>query len=251
MGPMPATVGIGYLSAEEMERKDVPKWWHKCRSQNGKAKPLFGFDPCPECGEKSFATPPVFGHAQHAMKRAEAHWWKQAADLPFAITPSGEGAADLDDVPITIAGTWKDVTPETLAAASPDQVEAHMEQVQQLEEHKAVQAAKTPEARKADAKAGSDALFGAGDPAPRSWPDADVTRVAKLWEGNGVMPPETHVKHVIMAMNLSPFGPDTPDGDWVIYGKAYRGRRDEGLSSKAASIQAKVDWEKATAPVPF
>jgi hypothetical protein len=185
------------------------------------------------------------------MKRAEAHFWKQAADLPFAVKPSGEGVADLDEVPITLEGTWKDVTPDAMKGMGPEQIEKYVEQVQHAETHATEQAAKTPEERKADAKAGSDALFG-GDPLPRDWPEAVVTRVAAIWQDNGVMPPDTHVKHVIMAMNLSPFGPNTADSDWLIYGKAYRGRRDEGLSSKAAAIQAKEDWLKATkTAVPF
>jgi hypothetical protein len=261
MGPMPVTIGIGYLTAEEMERKDNPKWWHKCKQAGGRGVPLLGFDPCPECGEKSFAQPPAFGHAQHAMKRAEAHWWKQAADLPFAITPSGDGAADLEDVPITIAGTWKDVTPDSMKSASPDQVEAHLEQVNQDEKHKAEQAAKTPEQRTADAKVGNDTLFGAdkpsqvgtvADPKPRNWPGDVVEMAEKVWKAGMIMPPDTHVKHVVMLLNLSPFDPDFVTEDQLVkWGKFYRGHRDEGMSSKQAAIQAKEDYLKAAAPAPF
>jgi hypothetical protein len=247
MGPMPETVGVGYLTAEEMERKDTPKWWHKCKAQGGKARPLFGYDPCPECNEKSYAQPPAYGHAQHAMKRAEAHWWKQAADLPFAVKPSGDGVADMDDVPITLQGTWKDVTPDAMKDMAQEQVEKYVEQVQEAETHASEQAAKTPEERKADAKAGSDALFGP-DPTPRNWPDHVVQNVTKLWAENGVMPPDTHVKHIIMAMNLSPFVPATPDKDWVIFGKTYRGLRDEGLTSKQAAAKATVEFAKTKVP---
>jgi hypothetical protein len=248
MGPMPVTVGIGYLTAEEMERKDEPKWWHKCKTNNGKNTPLFGMEPCPACGEKSYAQPPAYGHAQHAMKRAEAHWWKQAADLPFAITPSGEGAADLDDVPITLEGTWKDVTPDALKGMAPEQIEQYVEQVQQAETHATEQAAKTPEERKADAKAGSDALFG-DDPEPRMWPDHVVALAEKAWKANGVLPPDTHTKHVVMLLNLSPFQPaEVTDAQLISWGKVYRGFRDEDLGSKQAAAKATVEFAKTQVP---
>lgn len=249
MGPMPETTGIGYLTAEEMERKDEPKWWHKCSKNNGKNTALFGMDPCPVCGEKSYAQPPAYGHAQHAMKRAEAHWWKQAADLPFAVKPGGGGVADMDDVPITLDGTWRNVTPESMTNASPDQIEKHMEQVRQDEAHRVEQAAKTPEERKADAKAGSDALFG-GDPVPRNWPEAAVKMAEEAWKAEGVMPPDTHTKHVVMLLNLSPFKPDLiVEPELLRWGKLYRGCRDEGMTTKAAAIQATLDFAKS--PVPF
>lgn len=240
IGPMPSTTGIGYLTAEEMQRKDEPKWWHKCSKANGKNTPLFGMDPCPACGEKSYAQPPAYNHAQHAMKRAEAHWWKQAADLPFAVQPSGDGVADLDDVPITLEGGWKDVTPDAMKGASPEQVESHMEQVRQHEEHKAEQAAKSPEERKADAKAGADALF--GDPAPREWTAEVVQQAQATLEEASVIPPEENPKHIVMLLNLSPFGTDLKMDDLVAWGKHYRAQRDMGLKPKEAAKVATADY---------
>jgi hypothetical protein len=258
IGPMPMTTGWGYVTAEEMERKDTPKWWHKCSAKNGKATPLFGMDDCPECGQKSFAQPTAYSHAQQAMKRAEAHWWKQAADLPFAVTPGGEGVADMDGVPVSIEGTWKDVTPETLAGMPAEEVEKYVGLVQEGEERTARNAAKTPDQIKAEGKAASEALFGPSDkpsqpdilsdPAPRDWPGEFVEHARGLLVEAKVMPPDSVSKHLIMLLNLSPFGPLVKDEDLVAWTKMYRGHRDAGMKTKDAAKTATAGFAAGVAP---
>jgi hypothetical protein len=239
LGPRPEIVGYGYLTAEEMHGLDNPKWWHKCKSAGGRGVPFFGMEPCPDCGTKSYAQPPAFSHVQHAQKRAEAHFWKQAADLPFAVSPGGGGMSELEDVPLSMEGTWKE-----LPTMAPEQAAAFATMVVEGEAHEAEQAAKPADERKADAKRGSDMLFGAGlsgERVPLDWPAETVEQVAKLWEAAGVMPEGENRKHVIMLMNLSNLTIEATDAEWTTFGKFYRGHRDEGLTSKEAARAANLE----------
>lgn len=254
IGPMPQVTGWGYVTVEEMKRKDSPKWWHKCPKAGGKGVPHFGMAPCPDCGQTSFAQPPAFSHQQQAMKRAESHWWKQATDIPFSVTPSGSGVADLDEVPIFVEGQFKTIQPGDFAGVTPDQIESHLQQVADLEQHEAEQAAKSPEERKADAKAGSDALFGepdtheeltlpphavvTPDPNPRSWTAEQVAMAKKTWSANGVLGKEPADKHVLQLLNLSPFGTEVKASELLSWGEIYRSYRDGGSKTKEAALLA-------------
>jgi hypothetical protein len=180
------------------------------------------------------------------MKRAESHWWKQASDIPFAVTPSGDGYADLDNVPIAVDGQFKIIDPSSLDGMGPDEVERYMAGVAQSEELAKANEAKTPEQRKAAADAGSEDLFGPKptEPTPRSWSEAFVARTRTLFEDNGIVPPDVAPKHLIMLLNLSPFDETWADDAMVRWGKNYRGARDQDVPSKVAATMATA----ATAP---
>jgi len=156
LGPRPTVTGYGYVTKEEMDRRNTPAWWHKCPKANGKGVKHFGFDPCPDCGRESYAEMPKFSNAALAMKRAEAHWWKQATDIPFQVDPSGAGVAIMDDVPIVVEGQVREI-PQNL---TPAEAELYYDLVRASEEHAAKDASRSPEERQAAARAGSDALFG-------------------------------------------------------------------------------------------
>lgn len=107
-GPRPETVGYGYLTPEEIHDKDHPLWWHICENADNNTARRKTWQPkdngqgnyygwaevyelrareCPDCGEESWKAPSSYPHVQHAQKRAEAHWWKLACDLPFELGP--------------------------------------------------------------------------------------------------------------------------------------------------------------------
>lgn len=102
VGPPTETIGIGFVTAEQMEELDNPRWYHVCKKKdenlasayNKMQRELRGQDPCPDCDKKSYAKSNAMPHTQRAQKRAEAHWWKQECDLPFNVLPSGTGFAE-------------------------------------------------------------------------------------------------------------------------------------------------------------
>jgi len=107
VGPPTETIGIGFVTAEQMEELDNPRWYHVCEADKDAntvyiykkfQRELRGHDPCPDCSKKSYARVNAMPHTQRAQKRAEAHWWKQECDLPFNILPGGEGLADELDI---------------------------------------------------------------------------------------------------------------------------------------------------------
>ena len=103
VGPPTETIGIGFVTAEQMEELDNPRWYHVCSANPDVntvhiykkfQRELRGSDPCPDCAKKSYARINAMPHTQRAQKRAEAHWWKQECDLPFNVLPSGTGFAE-------------------------------------------------------------------------------------------------------------------------------------------------------------
>jgi len=103
VGPPTETIGIGFVTAEQMEELDNPRWYHVCNANPDAntvhvykkfQRELRGHDPCPDCEKKSYAKTNAMPHTQRAQKRAEAHWWKQECDLPFNVLPSGTGFAE-------------------------------------------------------------------------------------------------------------------------------------------------------------
>jgi len=57
-----------------------------------------------------------------------------------------------------------------------------------------------------------------------------------------VLPPNTHDKHVIMFLNLLPFGINAPIKDVVGWAKLYRGYKDETDDTKKAVEMASKKW---------
>lgn len=170
---------------------------------------------------------------QCALKRAETHALKQAYSLPFGFIALAEGAesevpdgAVLEDY--VLEAQWHEV------AAEPDE--------------------RTPEQRHESAVSGAAALYGEAFSTPvnpstpaesgvsassvRSWSDATVERVSKLYIEQGVVPPDSVRKHVIQLMNLSPFDDAAPESAWLPWGRLYRSKRDEGLKPAAAAQYA-------------
>lgn len=109
IGRMPVTTGLGYVTKEQMEEMDNPRWYHVCSAAPNlnivyvykkNQRELRGHDPCPDCNKKSYAKTNAMPHTQRAQKRAEAHFWKIECDLPFDIAPGGAGLIEgIEDIP--------------------------------------------------------------------------------------------------------------------------------------------------------
>jgi hypothetical protein len=182
LGQTPVSEGYGYVTAEEMEKLDNPRWYHKCsvkpelntveRKATGggkwKGRELRGFAPCPDCAKETYAEPPRYPHTQRARKRAEAHFWKQEADLPFDIEPSGAGLGEVDsdlglpDGPVVDAG-WTELDDLAKVAAdqhlSGEEFEREAEALAQAEDQKEEWATATPDERQAQVTVAKETLY--------------------------------------------------------------------------------------------
>jgi len=243
IGPMPSTTGYGYVTAEEMARRNAPSWWHKCPKPpfSGKGRKCFGFDPCPDCATDSRAELPKFSNAALAMKRSEAHWWKQAADLPFAVNPSGDGVADMDDVPITVAGEFVD-----LGTMPPDAAKAYVDMALENDQRQAADAERTPEERKAAAQSAAEALYDTPTAPPRVDPDVRLLQIKVLWEGALILPTNSAKKHVQALLTKLGLGLDADDRTLLGLGKLYRDARTSGSDSTIAATYARSEWFRET-----
>jgi len=177
---------------------------------------------------------------QRALKRAEAHALKQGYSLPFGFIALADGAeaevpsgATLDEY--VIEGSWKEVATEDN---------------------------RTPEERHEAAVAGSAALYGdeptpetiakvavhppepesvsLSDPTPKNWPANVVERAQTVWVNSGIIPPDSHTKHVVMLLNLLDLPLNVSDEVLVSVGKTYRAERDQGADSKRAAAVARI-----------
>lgn len=269
LGPRPTVTGYGYVTKEEMDRRNAPSWWHKCPSANGKGVKHFGFSPCPDCGKESYAELPKFSNAALAMKRAEAHWWKQATDIPFQVSPSGDGIAIMDDVPIVVEGQVREI-PQNL---TPSEAELYFDAVRAAEAHAAEQADKSPEERQAAARDGAEALYGPSGPTTKAESQSEVGRaiqtvglpdpgiglpppvdpavrmvqIKALWEAGGILPKKSARQHVTAL--LAKLGLDPSASDEILggMGRLYRDARESGSSSDVAAAYAKQEWAKRPA----
>lgn len=274
LGPRPTTTGYGYVTKEEMDRRNSPAWWHKCPSANGKGVKNIGFSPCAGCGKESYAELPKFSNAALAMKRAEAHWWKQATDIPFQVSPSGDGIAIMDDVPIVVEGQIVDLPPMSASEA-----ELYFDLQRATEAHAADQAGRSPEEIREAGYSASETLFGgshgptkaeaevhhaivvtpaAGDvglpdpgiglpPAPRVDPDVRLVQIKSAWEKAGVLPARSAKQHVKALMTKLALGLDDDDATLVGMGVLYRDARQSGSDSTTASQYARQEWAKRPA----
>lgn len=169
IGPNPETVGVGYLTAEQMDELDNPRWYHICGNKEANAalawgkhqRELRGKEPCPDCGKISYARENAMPHAQRAMKRAEAHLWKQECDLPFAISASGDLLEDFDETTIAasvIEGAFKETAlPEFQTG---EELEAYRKMQAEDEQGRAEHASDTREELKAAAEDAVETLYG-------------------------------------------------------------------------------------------
>lgn len=174
-------------------------------------------------------------HVERCQKRAYMMALKQMFDLPLAGYVGNQGET-MDD--FVLDAEWREV-PAGATAAPEDQPEGR------------------PARPAAEVKADTEALYGTDngdskptvtpDPTPRAWSQSFVDRINTLFEQNGIMPPNSNRKHLIMLLNLSPFSETGwPDEALVAWGKVYRGARDQDVPSKAAAVMA-----TASVPAPF
>jgi len=275
-GPPPEARGYGYITKEQMAELDSPLWYHKCaakannvvarRASGGGtwfACALKGPAPCPSCNEASRARENSMPHIQRAMKRAEAHAWKQECDLPFAFGHGGEGMIEDEDAPElaqVIDGKVIDLDAKAVELAKQthmtgEQFEQYRELVSEEQQHQAERASMPAEERKATARADEEALFpdvGKTPPAApptipapdpkgkrsgRKWPSV-YTEMA-LREGFAQNGP-----NAVGAMNLSPWAdPETKIctvDDMKVWLQYYRGQRNRQLKAdpRAAASEA-------------
>jgi len=180
IGPNPEMVGVGYLTAEQMDELDNPRWYHICENKEANTaiawgkhqRELRGKDPCPDCGKVSYARENAMPHAQRAMKRAEAHLWKQECDLPFAISASSDLLEDFDESAIAatvVEGAFKEMAlPEFQTG---EELEAYRKMRAEEEQSSADHALDTREEVKAAAEEAAETLWpDQGKPAPRPIP---------------------------------------------------------------------------------
>lgn len=202
VGEMPQTIGIGYITEEEMWERDNPRWWHKCKKEENNTEEMKGsrgtymayvrrgHSPCPDCGKESWATVNRYPHVQCARKRAEAHFWYQKCDLPFDIAPSGEGLADFEgdeEVAALEASAPSDFTEGVFTEIpdvpewvnTPELLEKYMILKMESEKIEEEQDELSEEELQERAQEGIDALFGEGEyekvepPAPEKTQDKD------------------------------------------------------------------------------
>lgn len=224
-GPRPEIVGYGYLTREEIYDKDHPLWWHICeKAENNTARrktwqPKSNGDgnyygwaevyelrarECPDCGEKSWKEPSSYSHVQHAQKRAEAHWYKLACDLPFQLgpgnAPPGEGYELRGDEGITFdAPDLTGVNDEIAQMArdqgwSLDELNDYLAMRRDAEIQDAEFRDLSPDERAARAAEANDTLYGSdgasasvkkASPRSRPFPAETVrSKVAKTVEDN-------------------------------------------------------------------
>lgn len=201
IGDAPVTVGYGYITVEEMFDKDNPEWWHVCTNADmnkkrikNKMQFVLRSRVCPECLKESWKKPSSYSHVQHAQKRAEAHFWKLECDLPFDISPTGEGFADQgaydENVIDTTAVEIGYDRPVFMGREIPDHVqtseefEAWVKLMIEEDERQEDESSKTPEQRKAEAEEASEALYGNGTSTPaqakaasKASPEGDTSKI--------------------------------------------------------------------------
>jgi hypothetical protein len=269
-GPRAERVGIGYVTAEQMAELDNPSWFHKCKAKpdlntverKGKggstwmARQLRGFDPCPDCGGRSFAKPPTYPHSQRARKRAMMHWMKQSIDIPFAMGGRGEPLAEE-----IVEADFREVSPETQAewdrvvAVAQDQgwsgetLEGYLRMNAEEEERKVDRMDMTEEEIRAKAEEGIETLYGTPQPKPkprpeqpkttgRSWPTEKVKEAERALVEAGILKPGAHVKHVVNFLNLTPYNISAPISKFITWGQVYRKYTDLGMKETDAAAEA-------------
>jgi hypothetical protein len=280
-GPRPVTIGIGYVTKEQMYDLDHPRWYHKCPGDKPKDAELQfsksgslilrGQEPCPYCGKESYAKPSAMPHEQRAKKRAEAHAIKQRFDLPFDFNPnSGEMIEEEWDYGDVIEGSAEDVTTEfdALAQVAADagmEPEEAMRYLKLAAEQKArdeEDAALSPEEIKDRGKKAAETMFGAGEAGPvepddephpigREVGDWSLEHIRALKKGKFV--PETGVNDFNIKGRLakSPFAIDDPIpwiGEWMLLYAKHRSNTDsDGAAAKATDAfkEAHREDEKA------
>ena len=77
---------------------------------------------------------------------------------------------------------------------------------------------------------------------PQLWPPARVQEI-KVWLVDaGLIPPDSHEKHVLQLLDLTPFGPAVTKEHLVDWTRLYRGHRDEGEKPSEAAEKAGHDY---------
>jgi hypothetical protein len=259
IGPSPVTVGYGYITQEEMYEKDHPEWWHECTnesrntqkrkiwkggSQNWAQVFVLRDRVCPDCAAPSWKDASSYSHVQHAQKRSEAHFWKIECDLPFDISPSGEGLADLGNWDDVIEGSFTEVGEASFmghtvpsSIKTPEEFKNWQKGILDLEENKDGNGKATD---------GADTLFGEGggdnlrdNEKKRKRPDMPEKNKPSYWPDD--------VIEAILEKNLadtnfeaagmlahSAFDKNVRKTPALTYARAYRAARDEGDDSKTA-----------------
>ena len=76
----------------------------------------------------------------------------------------------------------------------------------------------------------------------KQWPPEKAEDLRYALITAKVLPPETHDKHVVMFLNLLPFGIEVPTKDVVGWAKMYRGYKDETNDTTKAVDMASKKW---------
>jgi hypothetical protein len=184
LGEIPQTVGYGYITEAEMHDKDFPQWFHECSNKEMNTTKIknrgMNYElrdrVCPECGKESWKKPSSYSHVQHAQKRAEAHFWKLECDLPFDISPTGEGFADQgaydESVIDTTAVELGDERLIFMGQEVPEHIKTSEEfgawvtLISEESERQQAEAEMTEEEREAESQKASEVLFGNGTSTP-------------------------------------------------------------------------------------
>jgi len=195
---------------------------------------------CPDCAAPSWKEPSSYSHVQHAQKRAEAHFWKMECDLPFDISPSGEGMADFGDWDDVIEGSFSEVGEATFmghtvpsSIKTPEEFEAWQKGILDLEENKD---------KTGDPADSADSLFGDGGGdafrkkekkempdrnKPSFWPDKVIEAIIEANLADNNFEAAGMLSHSAFDKTIA----KTPA---ITYARAYRAARDEGNDSKTA-----------------
>lgn len=248
IGSMPLAIGVGYVTKQEMEDLDNPRWYHVCNANPDAntvniykkfQRELRGQNPCPDCSNKSYARINAMPHTQRAQKRAEAHMWKQECDLPFNIHIGGEGLGEELDVEgmfsETIEGSF---LPDSVKTG--EEVERYRdlkkesdETIEQLDELER-------EALEKRAAEASETLFGdeeeEDDPKeqrrkPSFWRDDVMQAIVECGYADNDFEAAGMLSH-------SAFHPSVGVDPAIFYSKHYRAGKDEGLEPAEAGAKA-------------
>ena len=76
----------------------------------------------------------------------------------------------------------------------------------------------------------------------KQWPPEKAEDLRYALISAKVLPPDTHNKHVVMFLNLLPFGINVPTKDVIGWAKFYRGYKDETNDTAMAVDKASKKW---------
>ncbi len=253
IGDLPQTIGYGYVTEEQMEEMDNPRWYHKCKVNTEanvhdrsfwkdkkkitwKARELRGPDNCPDCGNKSKAKSNAMPHVQRAQKRSEAHAWKMECDLPFDVHPGEDVLAEMDESALSLEAGALDL--EFLPSPSGDEPPTPPEPPSPP-----IPDEPTEEPPPPDDEGDPQLIEVEAKPVAREWSD----EVCKRLRDTQYLPANAAFQHIRNLLNLSPFNPGDPYEwieEWTGYYYAARGPEKKTPPTEAAPAANQL-WKMA------